>query len=184
MENSTTIKSTWIQNAAKKGVILGAIHIVVMLILYAFLPSKLTGFSYIFFIIVLNFGYAIYSGKQWRNEVGGFLSFGEAFKYVFVLLFANGILGIVFSVIFLLLDPSYPEVMAESQMNTSIYWAQKFGAPDDAIEQMKEKFDPEVMAKQYTLSAIPKGLGIAVILYSIGALIMAIFVRKEQPEML
>jgi len=184
MENSTTSKSTWIMDAVKKGLILGAIHILIMLSLYAFLPSKLTGFSYVFFILVLNFGYAIYSGIQWRNEVGGFLSFGEAFKYVFVLLFANGILGIIFSVIFMLVDPTYPEVMAESQMNTSLYWAQKFGAPEETIDQMKEQFDPEEMAKQFSLSAIPKSLGIAVILYAIGALIMAIFVRKNQPEMI
>ena len=185
MENEVQSQQlNWLKDAAKNGLILGSIHIVIMLLLYAVMPSKLTGFSYLLCILVLNFGFCIYYGIQWRNHIGGFLDYGGAFKYAFVLLFVNGVIGLIFSGLFLVIDPSYPEVMAQSQLNTSIYWAEKFGAPEDAIDQMKEQFDPESITKRYTFTGLLTGLGIGVILYAIGALIMAIFIRKNQPEMI
>lgn len=176
--------ASWFMDAAKNGLILGAIHIVVMLLLYMLMPSKLTGFSYVAFILVLNFGFTIYMGNQWRKQVGGFLDYGAAFKYAFILLFINGITGIIFSALLLVIDPTYPDVMAESQLNTSIYWAQKFGAPEDALEQMRDQFDPETVTKRFGFMGLLTSLGVGVILYAIGALIMAIFIRKSQPEMI
>jgi hypothetical protein len=184
MEDQVQGNPSWFKDAAKNGLILGAIHIVVMLLLYVLMPSKLTGFSYVAFILVLNFGYTIYMGNQWRKQVGGFLDYGAAFKYAFILLFINGLTGIIFSALLLIVDPTYPEVMAESQMNTSIYWAQKFGAPEESLEQMREQFDPETMAERYGFKGLLTGLGIGVVFYAIGALIMAIFIRKSQPEMI
>lgn len=183
MEENTT-QTTWFNHAMKNGLILGAIHIVIFLLLYSLMPSKLTGFSYIFVILVLNFGFTIYQGSQWRKEIGGFMEFGPAFKYAFILLLFNGLLYTVFSVAFLLADPAFPQLMAESQRDTSLYWAEFFGAPDETIEQMRDQMDIDELAKQYTLAKSFMGLGIAVCFYALGALIMALFIRKRQPEVM
>jgi len=183
MEETTT-KNAWLQDAMKKGLILGVVHIVIFLLIYMLVPSKLTGFSYLTLILVLNIGYSIYCGRQWRNQLGGFMGYGEAFKYAFMLLLFNGIIGSVFAIIFLLVDPSYPETMADSQLDTSLYWAQKFGAPEATVDQMREKFDRDEMVGRYGFAGMLKGFGIVLIFYAIGASLIALFTRKNKPETL
>ncbi len=180
MEETST-QPSWLQDSMKKGLILGVIHIFIFIILYTLLPSKLTGFSYLALILVLNIGYSIYQGRQWRSEVGGFLEYGAAFKYAFMLLLFNGLIYTIFSAIFLIIDPSFPEVMSQSQLDTSVYWAEKFGAPEETVDQMKEKFDFEDIEKRYSYSGMLMGVGIAIIFYAIGAFIFGFFIRKERP---
>lgn len=180
MEENTT-QPNWLQHAMKNGLILGVIHIVIFLILYTAMPNKLTGFSYILVIILLNVGFSAYQGIQYRNQIGGFISYGEAFKYTFVLLTINGLVGTIFTIIFVLAVPSYPDLMADSQLNTSIYWAQKFGAPEEALENVREQFNPEDVTKRFTIVGSLSGFGIGLIFYAIGAVISSIFVRKNQP---
>lgn len=178
----TTSKTAWLQDAIKKGLILGIIHTIVFFIIYYVVPNKLTGFSYLFFMIALNIGYVIYQGANWRKELGGYLDYGSAFKYSFVLLTANGLLGMIIGAVFLLIEPSFPEVFAQAQLDTSLYWAQKFGAPEETLESMREKFDSEAIAKQFTLTGQLKSFGFMLILYAVGSLITALFIRKNKPE--
>ncbi len=174
----------WTKHAMKNGLILGIIHAAILLILYAFIQSKLKGFSYILVILVLNFGWTIYQGSQWRNEIGGFMGYGDAFKYAILLLVFNGLVGLVFGIGLLLADPSFPEIMAQSQIDTAIYWAETFGAPAESLDQMRDQMSVEEMAKEYTLTKSFISFGIAIGLYGVGALIMAIFIRKNQPELM
>ena len=175
-------QTTWLNHAMKNGLILGGIHTVVFLLLYSVLPSKLTGFSYVFVILLLNFGFTIYQGSQWRKEIGGFIGYGPAFKYAFMLLLFNGLVNLVVGIGILLIDPSFPMLMAESQRDTSLYWASIFGAPAETLEQMRDQMDLEKLAEQYTLTKSLLTFIFAVCLYAIGALIMALFIRKNQPE--
>lgn len=179
MEESKTL---FYQDAIKKGLVLGFIHILIFLVLYILFPSKLTGFSYVFIILAVNLGYGIYQGIKYRNSIGGFIGFGIAFQYALIILVVNGLLNTIFLVIFLFLDPSLPDAMAQSQLDTSIYWAQKFGAPDEAIDGIQEKFNPEDVTKRYAPLGLLSGFGIALIFYAIGASIIGLFVKKNQPE--
>ena len=168
----------WFQEAMKHGVILGIIHIILFVLLYYLVPSKLTGFSYIAAIFIINFGYCIYQGIQYRSSIGGFMGYGEAFKYVMVILFVNGLLNTVFVFLFLFIEPAMPDVMAKSQLDTSVYWAAKFGAPEESLDQVREKFNPEDVTKRFTALGLLTGIGFSLIFYAIGASIMALFVRK------
>jgi hypothetical protein len=185
MEDSALVNSennSWLQDAIRKGLVLGIIHILVFLLIYLFVPSKTTGFSYVAFIFVLNALYLIYFGRKWRQEIGGFLPYGPAFKYLLVLLLANGILYTIFSVVLLLADPSYPEVMAEAQLNTNIYWAERMGAPGSAIDKIRDDFNVEDVAKGFSWRGILISVVALPIIYSIVASIFALFIRKEKPE--
>jgi hypothetical protein len=183
MEEPVSISRTsWWQNAMKKGLILGAIHIILFLIIYFFIPNKLTGFSYLFFIIVFNIGYCYYYGKQWRNQLGGYIDFGNAFKYAFIILVSSGVIQSIFNAIFLFIEPSFPKVMAQSQLDTSLYWAQKLGAPDETLEQMNDRFNPEEITKRFTFIGHLFSFGIGLIFYALGAVIVGLIVRKREPE--
>lgn len=183
MESNTSLfNSEWFQDAAKKGLILGIIHIFVLLILYYAIPNKLASFSYLLFIIVLNLGYAIYSGIQYRKSLGGFIEYGKAFQYATVLLVADGLVGMIFIMIFLLVEPAYPSVMAQSQLDVSLYWPQRFGAPQSALDEVREKFDMEKVEGQHGYAGMPARFGFGLIFYVLGGLISALFIKKRAPE--
>ncbi|MEQ8531392.1 MAG: DUF4199 domain-containing protein [Imperialibacter sp.] len=171
-----------IQEAIKKGSILGVIHIVVFMLLYLLAPSKLTGFSYVAAILVINIGYCIYEGIRFRNEIGGFMTYGKAFQYSFIILAANGLVGVVFMALFILIDPSFPEMMAQNQLDTSVYWAQRFGAPAESLDQLEDNFNKEDILANYSAFGFVKGYGIGLIFYALGGLIVAIFSKKSEPE--
>jgi len=182
MEENVTTTDGLVQDATKKGLVLGLVHIIIFLVIYYLFPSKLTGFLYLFFIMFLNMGYAIYNGIQFRKDAGGYMDYGPAFKYVFILLIVNGLIGLLFSPAFLLIEPSYPDVMAQSQLDTQIYWAQKFGAPEATIDEMRDKFDFEEMKNRYSFKGLLFGSLFVVLFDTIGASIAALFVRKRMPE--
>jgi hypothetical protein len=183
MEETTTFEQpSWFQDAMKKGLILGIIHLMLFMIVYMLFPSKLTGFSYLFVIISVNIGYCIYQGIQWRKQNGGYIEFGPAFKYVFIILAFNGLVGILFNLLFLFIDPGFPEMMAQSQLDTSTYWASKMGAPEEVIEKMRDDFKPEDVTKRYTLAGIPMSILFLSIFYVIGATIITFFVRRRKPD--
>lgn len=166
----------------KKGLILAIVHIVINALLYVFLPSKLAGFSYVFFIILFNIGYGIFSVLEWRKSVGGFIEFGQAFKIGFLVLIINGLLSsLIFPLIHSMVDNSYPEVYAQAQVDTSIYWAEKFGAPENQLEEMREKMDIDDLKKRYSFLGMLTGFGLAILFYAIGGLIIGLFTKKSEP---
>lgn len=183
MEATTTEQFSWSADAMKKGAILGFIHIFLFLILYYTMTSKLMGFSYMALMLVLNIGYTTYQTIQYRNEMGGFINFAAAFKYGFVLLVTNGVLNILFAAVFILLvEPAYPAQMAQAQLDTSVYWAQRMGAPENAIEKMRDDFNFEEMEKRFSISGLLFSFGVGLIFYAIGASITALIARKREPE--
>jgi len=182
MEENVTTSDGLVLDATKKGAVLGLLHIIVFLVIYYLMPNKLTGFLYLFFIIFFNLGYIIYNGIQMRKDAGGYMDYGPAFKYVFILLIVNSVIGILFSSAFLLVEPSYPDVMAQSQLDTQLYWAQRFGAPEATIDEMRDKYDFEEMKNRYSFKGLLFGSLLLVLFDAIGAAIAALFVRKRMPE--
>jgi hypothetical protein len=110
------------------------------------------------------------------------MGYGTAFKYSFMILLFNGLLYFIFNQLFLFIDPSLPETMAQSQYDTSLYWAQKFGAPEATLDQMKEKFSFEEIEERYSHFGAVKGLLFVIIFYALGSSIIAFITRKNKPE--
>ena len=178
-DNRPSLKDSVINN----GLILGAIHSLAYVLLYFMIPSKITGFSYLFFIILLNIGYSIFRAVTYRSAIGGFLDFGDVFKLTFLTLLVSGLLGsLIVPIAISLVDSGFSEVMAQSQFDTSVYWAEKFGAPQETIDQMREKMDMEELKKSYSLAKLAIGFGIAAIFYCIAGVIVGFIARKSQPE--
>jgi hypothetical protein len=180
----TTPANSWIVDAAKKGAILGVIHIFIHLIFYIGFPEGLSGFGYLSIVMVVNIAYGIIQGIQWRRETGGYMGFGAAFKYIFVLLTVNGLVGVIYMAIFLFAVPSYPEQMADAQLQTSLYWAEKFGAPESAIADMEDKFDKKEVTERFGHKGILVGFAFVLIFYALGALIIGLIVRRNKPEVM
>jgi hypothetical protein len=172
------------QDALRKGLILGIIHIIIFLVLYAVDPGKLTGLSTLTITLVINVSYLIYNGIQYRREIGGYMSYGTAFKHAFLIFLTSGILNLIFGLIFIVVDPSLPETLAEAQIDVSVYWAKTMGAPEETLDKMREDMDVEKLVKQYGFLGHLKGFGIVLIFYAVGASLIALITRKNEPELM
>jgi len=84
--------------------------------------------------------------------------------------------------VMLLAVPDYSEQMAESQLNTSVYWAETMGAPAEVMDKMRDDFDPEEAAKGFSWKGVFLSLVFLPIIYAIVSLLFALFVRKQKPE--
>lgn len=185
MEETTNESSSLIKETIREGITLAIIHVLIFIILYYILPSKLTGFSYLAFVILVNLGFCIFKGLNYRKEVGGFIGFSAAFKYSFLILFFNGLISsLLIPIAFSAIDSEYGHVMAQSQIDTSVYWAEKFGAPEESLDQMREKMDVDELAKSYTPVKALFGFGVANLFYALGAAIAAFSFRKNEPEII
>lgn len=180
MEEVTT-KPTLLQDTLRKGLMLGGVHIVLFLTLYYVDSDMAAGFLYLFLILGINIGYCIYQGIEYRNELGGFMGFGTAFKHCFMILFVNGVMFQIFVGLLLLIEPSLPDKMADAQMNVSLYWAEKFGAPEATVEQMRDQFDRKEITDRYSPLGLLIGVAFISIFYALGGLIVGLITRKLEP---
>lgn len=118
--DTTTDQWSWFKEAMKRGCILGIIHVVIFVIVYFLVSAKLSSFTYLFVALIINTVYCIFNGISWRKHQGGNINYGNAFRYIFILLAFNGLVGILFNYGFLLVEPTYPDVMAQSQLDVQL----------------------------------------------------------------
>ena len=96
-----------IQSAVKPGLIIGLVTLVLTYLAYFIDSALLTAWYYGLVIMVLFFGLIIYFGKEYRKEVGGFLSFGSAFSFSFFAILISGVVGLVGNILlFHVIDPA------------------------------------------------------------------------------
>ncbi|MDH5368032.1 MAG: DUF4199 domain-containing protein [Cyclobacteriaceae bacterium] len=181
MEEQEIEKKPFKDYVLKHGVILGLIHIILFLLIYLIDLNLVVSFSYMFMVLAINFGFCIYAGIQYRKENGPYLLFGKAFKLVFLILAINGLLNLILGIVIISVDENYSANMEEAQVSFSIGIAEWFGAPEEALDEAREKAYEEVKGKFTVLQTI-KGYFIGLIFYAIGAAIVGLVVRKKEPE--
>ena len=72
--------------------------------------------------------------------------------------------------------------MAESQLDTSVYWAAKMGAPEESIDKIREDFNSADIENRFSFSGLLLSFGIGLIFYAIGAVIVALIAKKDPAE--
>jgi hypothetical protein len=72
--------------------------------------------------------------------------------------------------------------MAQAQLDTQLYWGQKMGAPDNALEKLENDFNFEEIEKRFSFGGLLFSFGIALIFYAVGAAIVGLVVKKSEPE--
>ncbi len=167
-------RSTFWKSAMTAGLYLGIILIFYNVILYISGQSLNTSFGLISYVILA--AGVIYFQIQYRNrELGGYISYGQAFGYGVALMAFAGIIQSVYTVILMkFIDPGILDqirVMQEEQMI-------KQGVSDDQIEMASKMMD---VFRSPIVIAI-SGLFSFALLGVIISLISSIFVKKNDGE--
>jgi hypothetical protein len=183
MENTTPAAPSLFQHAAKHAAILGVVSIVLTLAAYVIDYTLLVSFSFLLFSLAIYIGYGIYAGIQYRKESGGFLAFGKAFQHGFVVFAISALISTVFTILlYTVIDSELPSKLTEVSLENAAAMMEKFGAPEDAIEEelAKQKEDTE---KRFTAVGMLTGYAFTLIGCAIFALISGAVAKRKEPEM-
>ena len=170
-----------VSHAARYGAILGGISIVLVVLFYVVSLSFLGSYKFIGLFLLIGLGLVIYAGINYRNEVGGYLTFGKAYMHGFAVFAISGIIGTVFSMIlYHVVDTELSQKMTDTIIQNTEEMMQNFGAPQDSIDQAVNGMREE-MPGNFTIGGLAYGYVKGLIWYAVIALLTSLFVRKSEP---
>jgi Protein of unknown function (DUF4199) len=180
MEN----KKAFYNSALKSGLIIGAVSIVVFILMYV-ADIKPVGIMMPIVIMLvglaISIGVLVYLFKSYKTQIGGYITFGDAFLYCFIALLAATVLSSLFTFLFIqFIEPNYYMNIMEAQKTyMENYLSGK--VTEEQLVQTLDKMDAEA-AKMTPVSNLIKGLVGGVIFDGIIALIVGAIMKKK-PEM-
>lgn len=172
------------QAAIKPGLTIGLVSLALTFIAY-FIDSTLLGSAWFGLVaIVVFFVLMIYFGKQYRSELGGFMSFGTAFNFSFIAIVISGLVGLIGQILlFQVIDPSLAGVLADQAFETSLSMMESFGQDPDAMDPaVLEKIKSDT-ASSFTMAGQLKNFGFGLIVYAIIALILGAILKKRDKSL-
>lgn len=173
-----------IHSAVRPGLIIGLVSLAITYVAYFIDATYLASGYFGLIALVLFFGLIIYFGREFRKESGGFLGFGPAFTFSFIAILVSGIVTLAGSIVlYQVIDPSLPQVLADQTFQTQLEMMEKFGGNPDSIpaedlEKMKESAN-----SSFTLGGQLKGFGFGLIAYAIIALILGGILKKRDKSL-
>jgi hypothetical protein len=184
MEDNTTPAPTMLSNAFRWAMICAAISIIISMAMYAINYEWMVQLKMLFISLAVYLGVTIYGGIDYRNSIGGYLGYGKAWQHGFLILAISGLVATLWSLIlYTVIDPELPEKLADASIENTRAMMDSFGmsgdALDDAMDQARDK-----VADQFTIVGIFKSYLTIVFFSAIMALISALIVRKNEPEMI
>ncbi|WP_422361527.1 DUF4199 domain-containing protein [Reichenbachiella sp.] len=169
--------------AIKGGLIVGLISIIIGMITYVIDVSYMASLTYFFLSFALSLFLYSYIGKKYRNDhMEGYISFGDAFKFLFIAGLIGAMLNGVFSIVlFNIIDPELPEILTEHVLENTESLMETFGAPAEDIDRELEKVEKDMDGKFSTGGILKDSwawpLGAAII-----GLICGAIIKKKRPE--
>jgi hypothetical protein len=173
-----------IQSAVRPGVILGLVSLVLTYVAYFIDSSFLASGYFGLVVLVLFFALIIYFGKEYRKEVGGFMSFGTAFNFSFFAILISGVIGLIGNMLlFQVIDPSLPQVLGDITFESQLEMMENFGASPDSLAPEVLDDMRETSASNFTLVGQLKVFGFGLISYAIIALILGAILKKKDKSL-
>ena len=170
------MKNNFFQSAAMHGLIIGLALIVVSLLDWALGFYGTNGWFSILSFVVIAIGLVLF-GKAYRDkEMGGYMSYGQAFGYSIVIIvifvFAQTLFSLLLSHV---IDPSYTDkalVLAEQKLlDTGLL------SPEQIDKAMEMSRTPTVQIINFIV-----GIFSLIFMSAIIALITSIFVKRNNPN--
>jgi uncharacterized protein DUF4199 len=130
--------------------------------------------------LVIGIVIAVLGGVKQRNIQGGYLSFKEALKTVFLIFIISVVLDTIFSYVLLnIIDVPFREAVMQDAAIKMEKMLVKMGTPQETIDKAMADFDDP---KNFTPGKILLGVFVRLIGWFIVALIIAGIIKKKKPE--
>jgi hypothetical protein len=181
-ETTTSEQPSLYQHALKWGAIMGIINIIIGVLIYAIDYTMMADWKLGILIILIVIGVTIYSGINYRNQIGGFLPYGKAFQHGLIFMIIGGLIYSLYNLLlYTVIDPDLPSKLVDATMEKTEQMLENFGMSGEQLE--KGLADARKRSEgQFSITGIFTGFAFSIIFYAVIALITSIFVRKNQPE--
>jgi len=165
----------------KGGLILAGVSILLTMLTYVIDVSLMVEWWFGIVSILISMGLLIYLGINYRNDIGGILSYGDAFKFSFLVFFVSYVVGIIFQIaLYTVIDPELPETMKQLTVEKTVEMMEGFGMSDEALDAaiigVEDGID-EATTPMGMIKSAP--LGIFFLLFF--SAISAIFIKRNPP---
>lgn len=169
------------KNALILGLQYGGILVGVTTVAYALGAEIYFGIAFSFLGFLLSKYLIFHFGKTYRDRYhGGFLSFGDLYLPLAVLIFTGYILGIVFQALLMeVLDPDLKRVAMEMGMERTVDIYKMMGMSDQAIDKAMEDAE-KTTAMMSTFQYVVSLFG-AIFLSAFWAAIYSLILKRERP---
>jgi len=168
--------------AAKSGLTLGLIGIIITLSIY-FVDAKLLANIWVGIgILITSLVLVIVFGIGFRKQSGGFLSFKHGFIYSLILLLVAGLVSQTFNyLLFNVIDEDLKELVTDAAIENTEAMMEKFNIPDEEIDNALDKTEDQ-MANQYTIGGTMKAFFWSILIYAIISLITGAIIKRSNPQ--
>lgn len=134
------------QAAIKPGITIGLVSLMITYLIYFVDSTMLVSGWFGFVAIVIFFVLIIYFGTQYRGELGGFMTFGQAFNFSFITILISGFIGFIGQILlFHVIDPSLPKVLGDLAFENSVQMMESFVLPQILYHQVSWKKCEQVL---------------------------------------
>ena len=171
-----------VKPAAKSGLTLGLIGIIITLVIY-FINAKLLANIWVgITILIISLVLVVLFGINYRKQVGGYLSFKNAFLFSLILLMVAGLIGQSFNfLLFNVIDQDLTEVVTDAALENTERMMEKFNVPDEEVDKALERTEAQ-MANQYQPAGVMKAYLYSIIIYAIISLITGAIIKRRDPQ--
>ena len=122
---------------------------------------------------------AVLAGLKQKKLKGGFISFAEALKTVFLTFAIAFFLQTLFNYVLLnYIDTSFRDALTQATMEKTEEWLKKFSVPESDIEKTMESMASK---NNYSIFNVFLGYGVMCIISCIVSLIIAAIIKKNKP---
>lgn len=169
--------------AITNGVIIGLISLAIQILAYYTAPELLGKFYFGIIVMIISLILYIIFTLDLRNKIGGFWTFKEALKGIFLMAVIAGLITTIINYIFYtLIEPGAFERISgyvssglnETYEKLGMNQEQIDKATEEALKQMKSQYNP-------TFMDLLKTFGIGIIIQFVMSLIFAAIFKKEPP---
>ncbi|MGV6831563.1 MAG: DUF4199 domain-containing protein [bacterium] len=162
------------------GLYLGAFFILTTGIIYAVdLDIFLNWWLRILFFVIA-IGAGVVAAMKIRSELGGYISFKDAFTGFFLTMVVSTVLSTIVSIVlFVVIDPEAAQYLNEQVLVQTKEMMERWNTPQDVmvreLEKAREKDNFSVGNQSF-------GMLISFIFYAIFGLIVALIVKRKNPD--
>jgi hypothetical protein len=169
--------------SAKNSLIIGIISIVLSLVIHFIDPLLLYTSMWIGLVLFVVFiALLVYAGKTIRAEVGGFWTFGEAFKSFLIMGLIITALSTLYNVVLMtVIDPSLPATAGAAADENAKAMMAKFGMQQEQIDEAMAKQGKGEDKLKITAKNTVTNFGISLAIFGVFALILAAIMKKTPP---
>jgi hypothetical protein len=172
------------KHAINNGVILGILSVALQIIIYYAAPSIIGSFTFSIVLTIFSLLIYIFFTIDLKKKIGGFWSFKEALKGIFIMsLVGNALSSVVNFAFFKFIETDAFEKLAPTIEQQAVANLEKFGVTDQkaidaaveqALAQVKSIYQPDLKSFAISFATI-------IIVGFIMSLIFAAIFKKEQP---